>query len=471
MFATATRNFVEEVDPDGGLVPVSSLKDSISVLSVVVKRKRFWLWQKPKYIPTDFQLNDLLTGDEPLTPGITATEFIKYNGTYGGNIEGNLNANFGKSKVNTDVTVTGKDSSKLQSALGSLRKEELDVQKLLRDCKDRTLDMTHALVKQTKERQRQSFGIVKERITNTQPCSVIEDKQQSGQCGGGLSLCGPQNQKFSLKETGSLGKDSNVTMEIPVGTTLAYVLIELEIKHDGHFELMVMSGSSGGFEVDGPRRVEPLAVCGAPPGTSENKHLSLELEPINKHFQLLAALPATSRSALLQHITKVMEDQGAVASLESVLEQMCQNRKPSLAEAATTDAQRENIQAIVGLLEESSQAEEATSALKALHLLAGAMDEMTDDCLASLRSCCSPAVLPSLELLVQCVSGEGQVPLSSVDLPGDVYERTERLFASSNVSLKRDGETLRTDIKQQAGNLPLVLCIAVRGLASLAHTE
>lgn len=69
MFATATRNFVEEVDPDGGLVPVSSLKDSISVLSVVVKRKRFWLWQKPKYIPTDFQLNDLLTGDEPLTPG------------------------------------------------------------------------------------------------------------------------------------------------------------------------------------------------------------------------------------------------------------------------------------------------------------------------------------------------------------------------------------------------------------------
>lgn len=41
--------------------------------------------------------------------------------------------------------------------------------------------------------------------------------------------------QFSLKENGSLGKDSNVTMEIPVGTTLAYVLTELEIKHDGHF--------------------------------------------------------------------------------------------------------------------------------------------------------------------------------------------------------------------------------------------
>lgn len=55
--------------------------------------------------------------------------------------------------------------------------------------------MSHPLVKQTKERQRQSFGIVKERIMNAQPCSVIEDVQRSGQCGGGLSLCGPQNSK------------------------------------------------------------------------------------------------------------------------------------------------------------------------------------------------------------------------------------------------------------------------------------
>lgn len=41
--------------------------------------------------------------------------------------------------------------------------------------------------------------------------------------------------QFSLKENSSLGKDSNVTLEIPVGTTLAYVLTELEIQHDGHF--------------------------------------------------------------------------------------------------------------------------------------------------------------------------------------------------------------------------------------------
>lgn len=61
--------------------------------------------------------------------------------------------------------------------------------------------------------------------------------------------------------------------------------------------------------------------------------------------------------------------------------------------------------------------------------------------------------------------------MSSVGLPDDLFDETERLFASSNVSLKRDGDTMRTQIKQQPGNLPLVLCITVGGLASLAHSE
>lgn len=45
-----------------------------------------------------------------------------------------MDANF----VNvSSVTLEGKDSSKLQTSFGSLKKEEVDVQKLLRDSKDR----------------------------------------------------------------------------------------------------------------------------------------------------------------------------------------------------------------------------------------------------------------------------------------------------------------------------------------------
>ncbi|XP_070691602.1 gasdermin Eb [Pempheris klunzingeri] len=469
MFATATRNFVEEVDHGGLLIPVSSLNDAINLLTVVVKRKRFWLWQKPKYLPTDFSLNDILTGDTSIKPGVVETDFIKFNGTYGDNIQGNLDANF----VNSNVSLQGKDSSKLQSSFGSLKKEEVDVQKLLRDSKDRVLDMSHCLVQQTKEKHRQVFGIVKDRIVTTQPCSVIEEVQQGGQCGAGLSLCGPKRTKISLKENASLSKDSNVTMEIPMQTAIAYALIELEIKQDGHYELCLMSDTTGGFEVDGPARKGLFGVSEA--SASENNHLGEELERLSDHFQLLSALPATTRSSLLQQITKVMEDRGAVGSLQNVLDQMCLDKRPDLQDVSTTESQKQNIQAILDLLEQSGQvgsAQAATSVLTALHLLTSAMDEMTNDCLSALRMCCALTVLHTLELLVQCVSGKGEMPLSSAGLAAltdDVFEKTEHLFASSNVSLKRVEDTVKTEVKHQPGYLPLVLCIAVRGLASLAH--
>uniref|UniRef100_A0A3Q3VTS5 Gasdermin pore forming domain-containing protein n=1 Tax=Mola mola TaxID=94237 RepID=A0A3Q3VTS5_MOLML len=388
MLVTATRNFVEEVDHGGLLIPVSSLNDTIALLSVVVKRKRLWFWQRPKYIPTDFKLNDILTGDAPIKPAITETKFIKYNGTYGGNIQGSIDANFGPGRLQSSLNLEGKDSSKLQSSFGSLKKEEVDMQQLLQDTKHRVLDMSHDLVRQTKEKPRQSFGIVKERIVTTQPCSVIEDVQLGGECGGGLSFlrnklfgisvsCIITNLQVLLKDNASLRKDSNVTMEIPVHTTIAYALIELEIKESGCFELCLMSYTTGGFEVDGPAQKVVVGASGAPADSIKNYQLRQELELLNKHFQLLSALPVTTRSTLLQQITEVMEDQGAT-------------------------------------------------------------------------------------------------PVSStrlVALPEDVYKNIEHLFASSSMSMKRNGETVTAEINQQAGNLPLILCVAVRGLASLAHCD
>lgn len=195
MFATATNNFVQEVDHGGLLIPVSSLNDTIALLTVVVKRRRFWMWQKPRYTPTDFNFNDILTGDTPIKPVVTETDFIKYNGTFGDNIQGNIEAKFSSS----NVSLEGKDSSKLQSSFGSLKKEEVDVQNLLQVSKDRILDMSHGLVQQTKEKSRWVFGIVKERILTTQLCSVIEEVQQGGQCGAALSLCGPKILKVQYR--------------------------------------------------------------------------------------------------------------------------------------------------------------------------------------------------------------------------------------------------------------------------------
>lgn len=123
--------------------------------------------------------------------------------------------------------------------------------------------------------------------------------------------------------------------------------------------------------------------------------------------------------------------------------------------------------------------------------------EMTSSCLGVFRMCCSPTVLQTLERLVSkvrfyrmiffclkwciikfsihCLSHLLQVQMASgkggchlIAFTEDIYEKAEQMFASCNVWLKRHGDTVKMELKQKPGNLPLVLCIAIRGLASLA---
>ncbi|XP_043973565.1 gasdermin Eb [Gambusia affinis] len=458
MFAVATKNFVKEVDDGGFLIPVSSLNDNLELLTVVVKRERSWFWQKPKYLPTDFTLNDLLTGDSPITPDVLDIDFIKYSGTYEDDIGGTMDASFVKAKLN----IKSEDSSKLQLSFGSLKKQEVEVPKLMGDSKGRVLDMSHSLIQQTKEKKKNVLAIVKERIMTTQPCSVVEDVQQRGWLVGSLIPCLPKVSKILLTENGKLSKDSNVTLEIPPHTTMAYGIIELEIKNDGHFELCVMT--SGGFEVDG--HAKKRLLCFSVP---KNNVIQQELENLKDHFQQLSTLPASTRSSLLQHITGLMQKPEAIAALQVMLDRMYLGKKPSLDDDGLKESQQQSIQAIFEVLEQSG-AEESTQSpvLTALHLVVSALEELPDDCLPVLSVCSNPATLQTLELLVQCVSGTRETTPSSTALPDDDYERTEHIFASCNASLRRDSDMLRVEIKHEPGNHPLILCIAIKSLASLA---
>lgn len=141
--------------------------------------------------------------------------------------------------------------------------------------------------------------------------------------------------------------------------------------------------------------------------------LLAELEQLSDHFQHLSALPVTTRSSLLQQITKVMEDRGSISSLQNVvkevmsqrhfcnvelalgtfvklafisgclslpqLDQMLLGKRPALGDVTTTHSQKQNIQAILDLLElsgqaESAQADQSTEVLIALHLITSALD-------------------------------------------------------------------------------------------------
>lgn len=64
---------------------------------------------------------------------MSESDFLTYNGTFGDKLSGKVDTEAGS----VNVSLEGRGSSKLQSSFGRLKKQELDVIKLLKDSKDR----------------------------------------------------------------------------------------------------------------------------------------------------------------------------------------------------------------------------------------------------------------------------------------------------------------------------------------------
>ncbi|KAI1902490.1 hypothetical protein AGOR_G00045300 [Albula goreensis] len=457
MFARATSNLVHQIDPDGSLIPVTRLNNSHKLvpLALVLKRRRRWFWQTPKYRPSDFTLNDLLLGDTPLCPAVVESDFLKYEGSYEHSMSAKLEGGVGP----VDLNLEGRGVSKLQSSFGRLKKQEVDVPKLLQASKGRLLNLDHGLVKLAGLRPRVGLAVLKERIVSTQPCSISQQVQGLGGCGAMLALIGPSNVQVSVQENGNIQSDSNVSMEIPEHTVLAYSVIELEVKHNGQYELCL-----GGFEVDGLVRsntAEEQPVPGGEPISILHK----DLEVLMVHFQCLADLPVLTRSALLQQLKEVLSDRTVLSILEDLLEGMCDEDTASLGELEQLSGpQRQMVRALLDMLQDQSGAFTSTPLLMAMHLLLSAAEEMSDAGLSQLYACCYPHVLKSLQDLVNGVMVNGESALAEKE----VCQRVELLFSASNVVLQREGGRLWAETGALPGLHPLLMCIAVQALASLS---
>ncbi|XP_066571707.1 gasdermin-E [Amia ocellicauda] len=486
MFGKATSNFVKQIDPDGCLIPMSRLNDSYGMqpLALVVKRTRFWFWQKPKYISSDFTLSDVLSGDEPIKPEVVESDFLKYEGTFGDNLSGKLGTELGQLNLN----VEGKGSSKLQSSFGNLKKREVDLQQLLLTSKGRFLNMEHSLVQQTREKKNEVFALVKESIFTTQQCSIIEQVQEQEQCAGILGFKS-SNITISVNENGNYQLDSNVVLEIPPQTVLAYSVIELNVKPSGEYGLCLLPDTHGGFEaessggppaglllsqVDGPRR-DALARRTVP-SKAPLTVLREDLEGFQPIFQPFAELPEAKQSELFEVLSKVVSDRLLISGVVDVLDQLCSgdgqapanldNLCPSQKRSATA-----LLEAMGSGPEETDGTRGSSALLAATHLLVCALEGMSDAALVVLSGCFHPQMLQALQHLIRSFTVARTCPLSSAAAAPlrhkEFLQTVQRLFSSSSVVVQEEQAELRATTGQQPGFLPLLLCISVNGLAAL----
>lgn len=245
MFAKATWNFLKEVDAGGNLIAVSNLNDSdkLQLLSLVTKKKRYWCWQRPKYQFLSVTLGDVLTEDQFLSPVVVESDFVKYEGKFENHVSGTLETALGKVKLN----VGGKGLVESQSSFGSLRKQEVDLQQLIGDAQERTINLKNPVLQQVLERKNAVLCVLTQKIVTTQKCVISEHVQIEEKCGGMVGIQ-TKTVQVSVMEDGNIIKDSNVVLEIPAPTTIAYSVIELYVRADGQFEFCLLQGKHGGFQ-------------------------------------------------------------------------------------------------------------------------------------------------------------------------------------------------------------------------------
>ncbi|XP_052368049.1 gasdermin-E-like isoform X11 [Oncorhynchus keta] len=487
MISKAVKSMLKEVDSNGSLIPVSSLNDSsgkLNLLSLIVKtRPRCGcFWQEPKYQSRGFSLSDVLKPgepeDKPLNPDVKESDFVDHSGTFADKKEMNSEGNVEGLAADLKLNLGLKCFNGQESSFGRLKKEEVEVKEVVNYSKDKRLDMTHPVIKQTREKPRAILGVLTERIMTSQPCPVTNKVRKCGNAAANMSACVALSVKASMKQSGSTQTDSDVSLKIPEYTVVAFSLIELKVKRNGKFELCLFSNNGGFEKVRSNYEIEEDGIMDLVGDFDANSPLNLnkELEKLSRHFQLLSVLPADTRSSLLQLLKTTMEDRETVSVLESVLDQLCEGETPDLGDLE--DSERETVQAILDLVDQcvgKDEDEIRSSLLSAVHVIVSAMDGMTDECLSVLGSCCSPPVLQALQILVQHVAAGSGETLSLRDAglavltEEELYQRTESLFALSNVELTRLNEDAEFTVTSVIcpGHLLLVMSIAVNGLASL----
>ncbi|XP_065484891.1 gasdermin-E isoform X1 [Caloenas nicobarica] len=498
MFAKATKNFVRETDGGGDLIPVSHLNasDKLQLLSLVTKRRKFWCWQKPKYHFLTVTLSDVLTEDKPIKPVIVESDFAKYMGKFEDYIQGSIGTSFGKISLGAG----GKGYVGNQSSFGNLRKQEIDLQQLMKDVKDRTINLNSSLLQQVIERKREVLCILREKIITTQKCTISEHIQTEEKISGMVG-CSTKIVKVSVSEKGSMMKDSSVILEIPPATTIAYGVIELFIKNSGQFEFCLLDEQQGGFEKEStegstyhhsalfrdasflyqPDAVDNEMYSGAKnliPSDASLSVLKQDLSQLKTQFQPFVKLPEDKQKALYKTLCELLLREEMVAALEDTLDDICTGDKPDLKELKPP--QQQDLLGFLQLLGCSLQSElllekyqpQDEELFSAAHLLISAISELPDYTLVLLRACCDLQVVPALCSLPNIASADGIVALSS-PLVASLMDRgrfdvVQRLFASSNINLEMTESSVKAVTMKEPRFSPLVLYVALYGFYALS---
>ncbi|KAG8139108.1 hypothetical protein E2320_001880 [Naja naja] len=500
MFAKATKTFVKEVDSGGNLISVSSLNnlDKVEFLNLVTKKKKTWCWQNPKYHLSSVSLNDLLAEDMrgPIKPVIVESDFVKYEGKFEDCIKGSIDTSLGRINLGSG----GSDVVESLSSFGNLKKQEVDLHKLMKDVKERSINLQASLLEPMLERKNDVLCILTEKILTTQKCLISEHIQKEEKIAGMVGI-NAKIIKVSVNENGNMMMNSNVVLEIPAPTAIAYGIIELYIKHDGQFELCLLHDQRGGFEkgaIEGPSYhssafkdaccphhfdvvdSEKLSGPESPiPSDASLNILSKDVLQLKTQFQPFMNLSEEKRRALYKMICDLLLHEETVLQLENVLDSLCSERSPGIiAMEELKSPEKPCLEEFLQLVDVHLQSKHQIynkELLLAAHFLLSALAELSSYSLMLLLACCDLQLVPTLCFLPNMTSEDGTVTLADPVLapladPGK-FQIAQRLFALSNINLEMTESSIKAVTMKRTIFSPIILYIALNGLHVLGYEK
>ncbi|XP_064598207.1 gasdermin-E-like [Liolophura sinensis] len=251
MFSTAVSHFVKAVGKDS-FIPVPSLDvaDNVKLLQVVVKKNRYWFWQKPSYLPTDFSLNDLLKDNGNVSLPAKGELLVgDYNPSYSISVNGKFGAALCKELIHVEVDAD--DEVKLDVNFGDVDKYEVNnIPKLLKELESVHLDLNHPYVKQVQKNSYKTLCLIVGVAKLTKDSELHSELKLDNGAEANMAMA-------SGRARLSVDDDKTKKFTIPKGTAIAYNVCELMISRSGEIQLVVVEGLHGGFgaedDVDSPR--------------------------------------------------------------------------------------------------------------------------------------------------------------------------------------------------------------------------
>lgn len=232
LYAAASKHFVKSAgNASLHYVPDLNSADRLKPLCLVKRKKSFWLWKKPKIVPTMLTLNDVL--QKPIDASkFTSTDTVisAYKDTPSFSIDGDIGA---KIATQLDIDLSMTDKFSLNVDFGDISKTEVNWQQLEKCLSLVKIKSDHVLFKELQQQHRTSLCIVLESLACKAEGPLAEESDQTEKAKASAKIPKVTAVSVDVHMQGDAEQKSHHSYTIPAGTVIAFSCTKLDIDESG----------------------------------------------------------------------------------------------------------------------------------------------------------------------------------------------------------------------------------------------